>query len=267
VNTGAQRLATGLIGAPIVLVAAWFGGWPFALVVCIAAVVAQYELYTLAGLQRYAFPTTAGLLSGVAIVVRAHVGASLDFLPAVAIVVLVGSIINLHGRGNALVQGGIALAGVMYPTAMLSLLAVIRASEAAPGVGREITLLTIIGVWAADTVAYYFGRRFGRRSLSRASPGKTWEGFAGGVVGAVAVVAGLSAWIGPLGPFDTLFVGIACGVVGPVGDVAESALKRSVEAKDSGVLLPGHGGLLDRIDALVVVSPLVYGWAILTGTL
>ena len=251
----------------MVLAVAWYGGWPFAVVVGVAALIAQYEFYCLARLDRYVVPMTLGLCAGAVVLLRVQIGAPIEFAFLGFVVFLLGSLIALHNRENVLLLGGAALAGIIYPTLMLSYVAVMRSSDALPGVATELTLLTLIGVWAADTTAYFVGRKFGKRHMSPVSPGKTWEGFFGGLIGALVAVAVAAAIIGPLNAVETLFVGLACGVLGPMGDLVESAFKRSADVKDSGRVLPGHGGMLDRLDAVIVAAPVVYAWATLTGLL
>ena len=119
--------------------------------------------------------------------------------------------------------------------------------------------------WASDTAAYYVGSSFGTRKLApRISPGKTIEGSVGGLVGSVmmAVVAkfGFMPW---LDLKDCLIIGLLLGSIGQVGDLFESRLKRYAGVKDSGTILPGHGGLLDRLDSLIFTSPVFYYYVIL----
>jgi phosphatidate cytidylyltransferase len=133
------------------------------------------------------------------------------------------------------------------------------------------TILVFVVTWLNDTFAYFAGRFFGRHPMfPRVSPKKTWEGFAGGavgsVVGALVVLAIFPAgWLPGLGVAGCFVVGAVSAVLGPVGDLAESMLKRAAGVKDSGRLIPGHGGLLDRIDALLFVAPWVYVWAAISG--
>jgi phosphatidate cytidylyltransferase len=123
---------------------------------------------------------------------------------------------------------------------------------------------TIAVTFANDTGAYFAGRAFGRHKLyPTISPGKTVEGAVGGLVAGLAVMLVGHATVAPmLTVADCLWVAVPGAIVGPVGDLVESMIKRSVGAKDSGKLLPGHGGMLDRIDALLFVSAWVYVYAI-----
>src|SRR5690606_27484613 len=124
--------------------------------------------------------------------------------------------------------------------------------------GFWLTAAVMVSVWGADTFAYAAGRLFGRHPLfPRVSPKKTWEGAAGGLLGAFAVIAGFKlAVLGVLGWGDVAALALCAGVAGPLGDLAESLFKRAAGVKDSGNWIPGHGGMLDRIDAACVAVPL-----------
>jgi phosphatidate cytidylyltransferase len=127
-------------------------------------------------------------------------------------------------------------------------------------------------VWAGDTAALYVGRAWGRHKLApRLSPNKTWEGALGSVAGSLLVTGGLlelahvlatqwnSVWLSyPEEIWYWLVLAVVVNVAAQVGDLAESALKRSVGVKDSGTLLPGHGGVLDRVDALLLAAPVLW---------
>jgi phosphatidate cytidylyltransferase len=123
--------------------------------------------------------------------------------------------------------------------------------------------------WLDDTGAYFAGRAFGRHKLlPKVSPKKTWEGFAGGWLASLAAAFAVRA-IGfhALSVVDCLVLGLLAGIVGPTGDLSESLLKRSLDVKDSGRILPGHGGILDRIDALLFNGVLVFVYADALGRL
>jgi phosphatidate cytidylyltransferase len=125
-------------------------------------------------------------------------------------------------------------------------------------------ILAFVITFVNDTAAYFAGHAFGRHPLyERISPKKTWEGFAGGLAGSVA--GALAVWAllrpGALTAGGAVLVGLGAGVLGPLGDLSESMVKRAAGVKDSGRIIPGHGGLLDRIDALLFVGPWVYACA------
>ena len=120
-------------------------------------------------------------------------------------------------------------------------------------------MLTLTVTWLNDSFAYFAGRAFGRRKLyERISPSKTWEGALGGAAGSIAgALIVREIWLPELPSWGAAFIGAGAAVLGPLGDLSESMLKRAFGAKDSGRLLPGHGGLLDRIDALLFNAPFV----------
>lgn len=127
------------------------------------------------------------------------------------------------------------------------------------GYNPYIPLGFMIILWSNDTGAYLAGRSFGKRKLfERISPNKTWEGFFGGVLLAFFVALNLAQYFGSLQKWEWATMAIIIGVFGTFGDLVESMLKRSLGVKDSGKILPGHGGLLDRFDGLLIAAPLVF---------
>jgi len=121
-------------------------------------------------------------------------------------------------------------------------------------------------IWANDTGAYLTGMSFGRHKLwERISPKKTWEGFMGGLIIAVLVAWFLSGWLGVVDRFHWVMISLMVSVAGTYGDLVESMLKRSTGVKDSGTILPGHGGFLDRFDSAILSFPLVYLFISLFG--
>ena len=125
--------------------------------------------------------------------------------------------------------------------------------------GREWVLLALLGTFACDTAAYAFGRLLGRRKLALAiSPGKTWEGAIAGGVAATLAAPALAVLLGLPLHWTLWPLGLSLGVAAQVGDLVESMLKRSAGVKDASALVPGHGGVLDRLDSLVFAGPPVY---------
>lgn len=143
---------------------------------------------------------------------------------------------------------------------VLSALMVAITSLAAPGIGRGVLLYAVCLVWAADIGAYFTGRAWGRRPLApRISAGKTWEGLAGGLLAVLIYALAAAALLGvaPAGLWAWVALALAAGAVSVPGDLFVSLLKRAAGLKDSGALLPGHGGLLDRIDSLIAAIPIL----------
>lgn len=131
--------------------------------------------------------------------------------------------------------------------------------------GQTWLLVLLVTVWSFDSFAYLAGRTFKRgRFLNHISPNKTWSGVIGGTVAAV-IVGGLLTWAAGGGPVGGLVLGFVIAVTAQSGDVAESMLKRTAGAKDSGTLIPGHGGVLDRIDSFLFAAPAVFGYLVIVG--
>jgi phosphatidate cytidylyltransferase len=152
----------------------------------------------------------------------------------------------------------------LYVGVLLTSLTLLRVGFA--GAGASYVLFALMIAWMADTGGYVFGRIWGRTKLYEAvSPKKTREGLLGSIVFSVAVSAGASfTYLPELPVLHAVLLGFVGAVLGMMGDLVESLLKRSTGVKDSGSLLPGHGGLFDRVDALLIVGPLVYLYALWT---
>lgn len=255
------RILTALVGAPLLLGLAYLGGWYFGVLVLGVALLAQAEVYGLmeqAGMQPW---KAAGWLVGGLVALRSLVPGAVP----VALVVLLGMLVwspFSKGERPLLDLGGTVL-GVVYPVVLFSFLTDLRLARG-PSVGDleafYLTLTAFLLIWVTDTFAYYTGKSIGRRKLAPLiSPKKTWEGAIGGALGAVVLAAVLKLTVlAFLAWPHVIALAVIGGVVGQIGDLAESRFKRSVGAKDSGTLLPGHGGLLDRFDAMILTVPCIY---------
>lgn len=158
-------------------------------------------------------------------------------------------------------QVGHVLVGTFYISLPLALLVNISANQTGLYLPNRVFGLLWL-VWTNDTLAYLIGSRIGRHKLfPRISPNKTWEGTVGGALCTVGMAALLSVWFNDYTRPEWLALAVVVGVFGTLGDLVESMLKRSVGVKDSGALLPGHGGLLDRFDAFLFVLP--FAWLVL----
>ena len=267
----ALRAASGLVLFPL---AVWFtvlGGLPFALLVSLAAALSAAELVIMFG--------AIGLAGGYGIAVAGLLPVAALFgsgeslfpewgAPALAAAAVLLLVLFLFRRGPpeaASRQVGVIALSWLYCGLLLATAVGLRERF-----GFGWVILVYVITWANDTFAYFAGHAFGRHKLfERISPKKTWEGFAGGAVGSLAgalVTRALLPDLGAaLGVWPTLAVAAGGAVLGPLGDLAESLVKRGAGVKDSGRLIPGHGGLLDRIDALLFVAPWVYVFAALVS--
>lgn len=153
--------------------------------------------------------------------------------------------------------GGLSVSAAALLFLVMPFSAVVRL-HGAGSIGRKLLLFTLALVWAGDTLAYFVGRSIGRfRMAPHLSPKKTWEGAVANLVGSGLVAIVARRWL-DLPPWHLIGMAALANLAGQAGDLLESAYKRSAGAKDSGTLLPGHGGMLDRIDALVLAAPVVW---------
>lgn len=265
-TNSATRVATALVGFPLIVAALYAGGWVLLTVLTLAALVAQFEFYRLmerVGHKPLLYP---GIGLGMLLSLRFVWPWSVDAVIASSIVLL--ATLPLTLKENAWPRFAVTLLGVFYPVWMLTeLFAVREMGGSLPGLqGFWLTLLIMVLVFANDTFAYYTGRTIGKTPLAPTiSPKKTIEGSVGGIIGVMGVGALYKFFLLPDVSWAVLagLVAIA-GFLSPLGDLAESQLKRQAGAKDSGTLLPGHGGVLDRVDAVLIAVPLAALWIRLT---
>ena len=250
------RVASAAVLAPAVAGLTVLGGWPFALLVAVAGVLMGLEWDRMTGGRGVGAVTVIQAGAPAAAVLAAMVyglhGVALVTLLAALLVVAAG-----RSRGVWPPLGSLWLA---LPCGALVWL------RNAPEAGLAAVLWVLLLVWSADTLAYVFGRLIGGPKLApRISPKKTWAGFVGAVVGASLVGAAGSALTGlaPI-PAATAASGLA-GALSQAGDLAESAVKRRFGVKDSGALIPGHGGVLDRVDALLFATLAAAALALANG--
>jgi phosphatidate cytidylyltransferase len=267
------RIASSVVLVPLVLLAVWLGGWPFVAGVALVATWCTLEYARLLERAGYRPAWPVGLASAAAIATAPAVpaGAHLGAL-ALGLAVLGPGVYFVAANApvdrapldwalttlGSLIVGWPLAQGVALREARLDVVAL----EWPAGPGLLLALVALTCTWASDTGAYAAGRLFGRRPFFAAiSPRKTAEGAIAGVLAPTAVAL---AWSGALG-WPLVFaavLGAAAGCAAIAGDLLESALKRAVGAKDAGALIPGHGGLLDRIDSLLLVLVAV---ALMTG--
>lgn len=267
-----KRIAFAVVAIPLALGIVWLGGWPLVAVVGAAAALGARELLSFARLQQIPPLDRTALISAALVPVLVYLG--LTTLPALAGwswilfgLWLVGLLtMALARRGPAehpLTATAVTALAVLYPAGLASFLVAIRhlqfGERSWPG--AWLVFFPLVITWVCDTAAMFAGRTIGGPRLWPAiSPGKTWAGTIAGVVGALLTVPLLNVLVLerlgvalPLVP--GLVFGLVLGVVGQVGDLAESLFKREVGVKDSSNLIPGHGGVLDRFDSLYFVLP------------
>lgn len=261
-NNLTQRLITGILGSAAIITGICLGEWTYFIVFLIISIFTLLEFYKLVGLDGLAPQKAYGTLCGV-VVYSLSFFVERDALPSryyIVIFPLISCIymIKLYKKFERKPFTNIAYTflGIFYIAVPFSLLNVIAYED--NHYNYEIIFGLLFILWASDTGAYFAGTIFGKRKLfERISPKKSWEGFVGGAVLALVFVFGLSQFFHSLTLAQWLVIGLIIIVGGTFGDLIESLLKRSIEIKDSGDSLPGHGGFLDRFDGLLISAPFI----------
>ncbi|MCX6154032.1 MAG: phosphatidate cytidylyltransferase [Candidatus Kapabacteria bacterium] len=294
-----KRVLVAIIGIPLAILLIYFGGLFFTVAIISISSIGLYEFYIICKSKNFESEMILGIIFGAIIQILYFyfiqkedlLSTFLSQFIAFIILMIILMIVALK-RG---VLGGIAristtLTGIMYISMFfLSLIGIrslfniekalqtslvafsyhVRAANYVYGLddrGCGFMVLSIfIGIWICDTAAYFIGRRFGKHKIyPDISPKKSWEGgIAGLIAGGTAFVLSVRLF-NPEFPFlDSLFIGMIVGITGQIGDFAESLLKRDANLKDSSNIIPGHGGILDRFDSILFVSPLVYIYLLL----
>ena len=251
-----SRLLVAVVLLPVVLGIVWAGGWWLFALALVGGLAALHELYRMArGLHPIVLGGYAGLvlallgaqLGGLTWVI----GGVLATVPAALLVFFVSSV-----RQNAVAAFATTLLGVVWIGGGLAYLMLVRDI---PDNGRLLVFTVLLTVFADDTAAFFVGRTIGRHRLAPAiSPGKSWEGLVGGTAAGVAVTFFALYEQDVVSTGDSLLLGLAIGAAATLGDLFESAVKRDLGVKDSGRLLAGHGGMLDRVDSLLWAGPAAY---------
>ena len=258
-----KRWITGLSALPFLIFLVYIGGFPFVILVGIASICSLWEYYRIVfnadSETLHGVVVWWGYFVGLAIIVTAHIADSESVLVLLAFnLVFVGLMSMFLYKSKPSVVNVIPkqVQGIIYIPLLLSFLVSIRRGP--DGMTWIFLLLAII--FAGDISAYYVGSYLGRHKLNPAiSPGKTIEGAIGGLAGNLLVGSiGKFFFLPALSWSPALLFFLAVGLSGQVGDLFESEFKRSSKIKDSGGILPGHGGVLDRIDALLFASPVAY---------
>ncbi len=251
-----SRIGVALVLLPLVLGLVWLGGWWLFGLAAIGGLVALHELYTMGrGLRPIVLGGYVGLLLTL---VGAETGNIAWMVGGIFATILVAFLIFgfSDARPSATAAISLTLLGVVWVGGGISALLLLRDI---PENGRLVIFTVLIAVFADDTAAYAVGRAIGRHKMApRISPGKSWEGFVGGTIAAMAVAFFAMYDQGYLTNLEALALGAAIALSATLGDLFESAIKRDLGVKDSGRILAGHGGVLDRVDSLLWAGPAAF---------
>ncbi|WP_052600490.1 phosphatidate cytidylyltransferase [Microvirga lotononidis] len=247
------RVLSALVMVAIALLTAYWGGWPFALFWLAAGIAIMIEWTRMTAVEPR-LPVQGVLAVGLAVLTALFLAnASLSVFIAAGLLFLAAGTLLARGNGNRIW----AASGFLYALPIVLVPPIVREH---PELGILGLLWMFAVVWATDIAAYFTGRTFGGPKLCPPiSPKKTWSGFMGGVV-AAALGGVLVAWVGqkfglglPFGLLGTAVISVVASVASQIGDLGESALKRHCNVKDSSHLIPGHGGVMDRLDGFWAV--------------
>jgi phosphatidate cytidylyltransferase len=270
-NLAVRLLTAAVVVPPLVLLLFRGPAWGFFALVLLACAIAASELFRMTHAQDR-LAQAVGVVTTLAACAITYAGShdAKLLLGLIAGCTLMGLLVPLWRLGDMHTAALRALAGVAAPFyigCLLALLALLRRDG--EQYGGRLVFLSLTFAWLADTGGYFMGRFLGKAKLYESiSPKKTRAGFVGALLGAVAGALLASLWYLPELPLlEGVVLGVVCGAIGQLGDLVESLLKRSTGIKDSGGIVPGHGGMLDRIDALLFVTPVVYFYALYAGLL
>ena len=266
-----QRVVSAVVFVPVLFASIWFGNPWFSIVVAVAALLGVIEFYTMVGRRGWQPLTFFGTLWTLFFIFNAyyapqyssnniHILVTSALIASTVALSLVWVLFLRSSGEKVMVSWAASVAGIFYMGWLLSYWVLIMNSYGGDWNGRDWIILALFSTFAVDTTAYFIGRAWGRHKMApTVSPGKTWEGAAGGLVGAIVAVIALALLLDiDISYSEMVILGLLIAVFAQLGDLAESKLKRSMGVKEAGNLIPGHGGILDRLDSIVFTGVVVY---------
>lgn len=258
-----RTLSGGLYGALLAGMALWGGDLGLAVLLSVMGALAGWELYRMTRRGRRTLAELAGLTTIILMPPAVVLLGLPALLTIVSLLIVAAFAWHVNAMGMRIADTAVVVLGALLIGLSLAHLIAVRSMQH----GVALTLTILVSVWAADVLAYVVGSLVGSHKLApRISPHKSWEGFVAGTVGTVAVWLTLPFFVDTgLTHAWLVVIGIGVAIAGLVGDLFESRIKREAGIKDSGSLLPGHGGMFDRIDSLLLVSIVAYHLLVMAG--
>ncbi len=257
-----QRVMVALAGIPLLLWLIKLGGVYFFYFFLLLALLAVFEFHRMA--QQKAHPPALWLVLLITLLFQLNFYLHFAEVWELLLVVILGFLVMelFSKEGSPHINLGAVFPGLLYVNLSFGSLLRLRL-EAVDGQGEIMVFLLFFCVWSADIFAYFGGSTLGgkfihRKLFERLSPHKTWEGFLSGLAGSVAASLIYGSFVPQLPPAKALLTGLLIGLASPAGDLIESMFKRDAGVKDSSGLIPGHGGVLDRFDTIIFLSPFIY---------
>jgi phosphatidate cytidylyltransferase len=261
-----KRVLLAIFGIPVLVILTYLGGWYFFILILIISLVAQWEFYQIQKNKNIFAQKYMGLFTGLLILIGIQVeNYFFTGLASLLCLLLILLLEMFRKYKNASIHIGITLLGILYIPVLLSFLLYLRnyldyKFISMNNTGFAFILTIMVTIWICDTFAYFYGKKFGKHKLFlKVSPNKSVEGAIAGLLGSLLVF--IIVYYSNLLPYslpELLTLGSAIGIGGQLGDLVESWFKRDAGVKDSSTLLPGHGGMLDRFDSLIFISPVVF---------
>ena len=261
-NTAA-RVIVSVIAIPLIILACYFGGIYFFLFALLIALVSFYEFYLMTGNKGANVNFFVGIFAILFLIFNSYLHFFDRYSFLIVIVLLVALIELFRNNGSAIINIGTTLLGIFYIGLFSAALIDIR--EFYPNVGDlylrggYLIISVLTTIWICDSAAYFGGLSFGKHKLfPRVSPKKSWEGAVFGFAFAIlTMVLAHFVILDFLSLKESIILGIIVGIIGQIGDLVESLIKRDAEVKDSSNLIPGHGGIFDRFDSLLFSAPVI----------
>jgi phosphatidate cytidylyltransferase len=256
-----QRILSGLLFLPIFYLVTWrLHPVYFTALVLVAVVVGQHEFYRMAKARGITPDSVLGMVLGALVVLESYhpvpAGELRYYLAAILLAIMIGRLFSPRPVDGALEDISVTALGVFYVAFLFSFQVAVRMVAD----GKQWLVFLFFIIWASDIGAYSIGIPFGKHRLYvKVSPKKSVEGFLGALAAAAGMALICRSWFMPsLGVTEAVGIALALAAIGTAGDLVESLIKRAAGVKDSGSIIPGHGGILDRMDSMLFAAPVLY---------